>query len=146
MLTRKSDNGTWVASNDAPAMLDMVRSEVAEGERRLLIAVLVHALRSLFRDAEKPGRGALRRLRQDLRWLTSPDRSDLFTFERICEAIGIDSQRIRQHVLDELGAVTQLLEARPPRSRRSRVSLADPLAMPVMLAPIALDEPVRAVG
>ena len=146
MLTRKSDNGTWVASNDAPAMLDMVRSEVAEGERRLLIAVLVHALRSLFRDAEKPGRGALRRLRQDLRWLTSPDRSDLFTFERICEAIGIDSQRIRQHVLDELGAVTQLLEARPTRSRRSRVSLADPLAATsIILPPIEL-EPVRAVG
>ena len=146
MLTRKSDNGTWVASNDAPAMLDMIRTDVAEGERRLLIAVLVHALRSLFRDAEKPGRGALRRLRQDLRWLTSPDRSDLFTFERICEAIGVDSHRIRQHVLDELGAVTQLLEARPARSRRSRVSLADPLAAAPMLAPIELHEPVRAVG
>jgi len=136
MLTRKSDTGIWVAANDAPALLDATRAEVAEGERRLLIAVLVHALRSLFRDAEKPGRGALRRLRQDLRWLTSPDRADLFTFERICEAIGVDSHRIRQHVLDELGAVTQLLEARPPRARRTRVSLADPL----------MSEPVRAVG
>ena len=146
MLTRKSDNGTWVVSNDAPAMLDMIRSEVAEGERRLLIAVLVHALRSLFRDAEKPGRGALRRLRQDLRWLTSPDRSDIFTFERICEAVGVDAHRIRQHVLGELGAVTQLLESRPARTRRSRVSLSDPLAMPVTLSSIDLGEPVRAVG
>jgi hypothetical protein len=42
--------------------------------------------------------------------------------------------------------VTQLLESRPTRVRRSRVSLADPLSMPVMLTPIALDEPVRAVG
>ena len=126
MLTRKSDTGTWVAANDVPALLESTRGDVAEGERRLLIAVLVHALRSLFRDAEKPGRGALRRLRQDMRWLTSPDRTDLFTFERICESIGVDPQRIRQHVLDELGAVTQLLEARPPR-RRTRVSLADPL-------------------
>ena len=136
MLTRKSDTGIWVASNDAPSFLDATRAEVAEGERRLLIAVLVHALRSLFRDAEKPGRGALRRLRQDLRWLTSPDRADLFTFERICEAIGVDPHRIRQHVLDELGAVTQLLEARPPRSRRTRISVVDP----------TLIEPVRAVG
>jgi hypothetical protein len=133
MLTRKSDTGTWVAANDVPALLESTRADVAEGERRLLIAVLVHALRSLFRDAEKPGRGALRRLRQDMRWLTSPDRTDLFTFERICESIGVDPQRIRQHVLDELGAVTQLLEARPPR-RRTRVSLADPL----------IPEPVRA--
>jgi hypothetical protein len=137
MLTRRSDSGTWVSAADAPILLDAARADAAEGERRLLIAVLVHALRSLFRDAEKPGRGALRRLRQDLRWLTSPDRSDLFTFERICEAIGVDSYRIRQHVLDELGAVTQLLEARPPRTRRSRVSVTDPLVVV---------EPVRAVG
>ena len=137
MLTRKSDSGTWVGANDVPILLDPARADAAEGERRLLIAVLVHALRSLFRDAEKPGRGALRRLRQDLRWLTSPDRTDLFTFERICEAVGVDSHRIRQHVLDELGAVTQLLEARPTR-RRSRVSVTDPL--------IDVSEPVRAFG
>ena len=134
MLTRRSDAGTWVAANDLPSLLDATRADAAEGERRLMIAVLVHALRSLFRDAEKPGRGALRRLRQDMRWLTSPDRTDLFTFERICESIGVDPQRIRQHVLDELGAVTQLLEARPPRSRRSRISIGDPL----------VSEPVRA--
>jgi hypothetical protein len=144
MLTRRSDNGVWITANDSPGLLGAAAAEAAaEGERRLLIAVLVHALRSLFRDAEKPGRGALRRLRQDLRWLTSPDRSDLFTFERICEAIGVDAARIRQHVLDELGAVTQLLEARPARTRRSRVSLADPLAAPARIDQL---EPVRAVG
>ena len=141
MLTRKSDTGIWVAAADVPALLEATRADVAEGERRLLIAVLVHALRSLFRDAERPGRGALRRLRQDMRWLTSPDRTDLFTFERICEAIGVDPQRIRQHVLDELGAVTQLLDARPPRTRRPRMATPDPL-----LSPSIVTEPVRAVG
>ena len=110
-------------------------SGAAEGERRLMIAVLVHALRSLFRDAERPGRGALRRLRQDLRWVTSPDRSDVFAFERICEAIGIDGERVRQHVLSELGAVTQLLDA-PSRARRSRASIRPP----------EYCEPVRATG
>jgi hypothetical protein len=136
MLTRKSESGTWVTANDTP-LLDANTPTVAEGERRLMIAVLVHALRSMFRDAEKPGRGALRRLRQDLKWITSPDRDDLFAFERICEAIGIEPQPVRHHVLQELGAVTQLLAAAPPR-RRSRQQ---------QLQPVFTDfEPVRAVG
>src|SRR4030095_4799817 len=74
MLTRKSDTGTWVAVNESP-MQDAGTAAISVGERRLMVAVLVRALRSVFRDAERPGRGALRRLRQDVRWLTSPDRS-----------------------------------------------------------------------
>jgi hypothetical protein len=134
MLTRKSENGTWIAVNDVQAVFGALGSSGPDGERRLMIAVLAQALRSLFRDAERPGRGALRRLRQDLRWLTSPDRSEIFAFERICEAIGIDAHRVRQHVLGELGAVTQLLEVTPPR-RRSRLDAT---------TAIVFSEPVRA--
>ena len=133
MLTRKSETGTWIAVSESP-MLDTV-TPASAGERRLLVAVLVHALRSLFRDAERPGRGAIRRLRQDVRWLTCKDVSDVFAFERICEALAIDADRLRQHVLGELGPVLQLLEA-PPRRRRSRVSMP----------PLVFSEPVRAVG
>jgi hypothetical protein len=107
------------------------------GERRLLVAVLAHALRGMFRDAERPGRGAIRRLRQDVRWLTSPDRTDVFGFERICEALTIDATRLRQYVLAELGSVLQLLEA-TPRRRRSRVSMPQPQ--------VIFTEPVRAAG
>lgn len=137
MLTRKSDSGTWIAANDTP-LLDGGAPSIAEGERRLMIAVLVHALRGMFRDAEKPGRGALRRLRQDLKWLTSPDRSDLFAFERICESIGISSEAVRAHVLKELGAVTQLLAAAPPTRRRVRQPQPQIFFTDV--------EPARAVG
>ncbi len=136
MLTRRSESGTWISANDTP-LLDGGAPSIAEGERRLMIAVLVHALRGLFRDAEKPGRGALRRLRQDLKWLTSPDRSDLFAFERVCESIGLEPEPVRQHVLRELGAVTQLLAAAPPR-RRSRQAQPRPTFVET--------EPVRAVG
>ena len=136
MLTRRSENGSWTAAGDTHIILDSHAPSAAEGERRLMIAVLVHALRSLFRDAGRPGRGALRRLRQDLRWITSPDRSDVFAFERICESIGIDGERVRQHVMKELGAVTQLLDA-PPRSRRGRG---------VVRAPSYSTEPAQAVG
>jgi hypothetical protein len=137
MLTRRSETGTWMAANDTPAGLDPSAPNVVEGERRLMIAVLAHALRGMFRDAEKPGRGALRRLRLDLRWLTSPDRDDLFAFERICEAIGVDPESIRRYVFKELGSVMQRLEATPARPRRARASV-----------PRVVDysEPARAVG
>jgi hypothetical protein len=135
MLTRKSETGTWVAVNESP-LQDAGAVMASAGERRLMMAVLVHALRSVFRDAERPGRGALRRLRQDVRWLTCPDRSDLFAFERICEAVEVDAQRLREHVLGELGPVLKLLEA-TPRRRRSRVT------MPL---PAVYSEPVLATG
>jgi hypothetical protein len=136
MLTRKSDSGTWVATNDVPAALDAAAQSAVEGERRLLIAVLAHALRGLFRDAEKPGRGAARRLRQDLRWLTSPDRTDVFAFERICEALNLDPTRIRQRILNDLGVQTAAASLAPPPSRRRhaappQLDLAPPTAMAI---------------
>jgi hypothetical protein len=105
MLTRRSDSGVWVSLDDAMFALDH-DGRPAVGERRLMVAVVAHALRSLFRDAAQPGRGAARRLRQDLQWLTSPNRSDPFAFERICEAIGLDPARIRDRILQELGMQT----------------------------------------
>jgi hypothetical protein len=107
-MLRRSDAGTWVPTSQA-AFGEGPSSGITEGERRLMTAVLVNALRSLFNDAERPGRGAARRLQQDLRWLTSADRDDLFSFEHICESLALDAERVRQHALAKLGAVTRLL-------------------------------------
>lgn len=116
-MLRKSEAGTWVPASQ-PVSQSEAAANLVEGERRLMTAVLVHALRSLFHDAERPGRGAARRLRQDLRWLTSPERDDLFSFERICELLELNSHRVRQHVLARLGTTTQLLGADDAAARR----------------------------
>jgi hypothetical protein len=84
-----------------------------------MIAVLTHALRSVFHEAGRPGRGAARRLRQDVGWFTSADRSDAFSFERICEALAIDPEPIRARVLGDLGLST------PPPSLRPLVFPAE---------------------
>jgi hypothetical protein len=128
MLIPKSEVWTGGAVDHAPG-----EPSAAEGERRLMIAVLLHALRGVYRDAERPGRGALRRLRQDLGWLRSDDRSDVFAFERICESIGVDAERIRRRVIGELGPVLQLVDAPPSRRRRA----------PVPIRPRDLGEPTR---
>jgi hypothetical protein len=114
-------------------MLDGAAAATVEGERRLMIAILAHALRSLLHDAQRPGRGAIRRLRQDLKWLTSRDMDDTFAFERICETLGLDAERIRRHVLSELGQVTELL-ARVPTRRRSHRNSPVPSFQPTAVA------------
>ncbi len=71
------------------------RGRSAHGERRLLIAILADAIycyqqwylvrnsrgRRLFREAE--------------RWLCSGDRTQVFSFENICEILQIDAEYVR---------------------------------------------------
>ena len=71
------------------------RGAQAIGERRLLLAILEDAIRCfqtyLF-ARETRGRVLFREAEQ---WLASEDR-DLFSFETICEVLGIDPQQVRR--------------------------------------------------
>jgi hypothetical protein len=79
------------------------RAEPAAGERRLLLAVLEDGIRTLLKNARAThGRGFNLR-REALGWLTTAERADVFTFENICETLGIDAARLRERVLTEAG-------------------------------------------
>lgn len=119
MLTRRSESGVWVSLDEALLGRGDQAESAVEGERRLMIAVLAHALRSLFHDAQAPGRGAARRLRQDLQWLTCGERTDPFAFERICDALGLSSVRIRDRVLNDLGVQTTTASFEPALLERA---------------------------
>lgn len=76
------------------------RAEPACGERRLLLAVLEDGVRTFLKYAgATQGRG-LNLRREAFVWLTG-DRTDVFAFENICEALGIDADRLRNRVLRE---------------------------------------------
>src|SRR5213593_659277 len=77
------------------------RAEPACGERRLLLAVLEDGIRTLLKNARATHGRAFNLRREALIWLTTDDRSDVFAFENICEALGIDASRLRQRVLGE---------------------------------------------
>jgi hypothetical protein len=77
------------------------RAEPASGERRLLLAVLEDGIRTLLKYARASHGRAFNLRREALAWLTSQDRGDVFAFESICEALGIDSDRLRLRVLAE---------------------------------------------
>jgi len=80
------------------------RAEPASGERRLLLAVLEDGIRTLLKYARATHGRAFNLRREALTWLSSQDRSDVFAFESICEALGIDPDRLRLRVLAEARA------------------------------------------
>jgi len=77
------------------------RAEPACGERRLLLAVLEDGVRTFLKNARATHGRANNLRREALSWLTADDRGDVFSFEHICEALGIDAGRLRQRVLGE---------------------------------------------
>jgi hypothetical protein len=77
------------------------RAEAAEGERRLLLAVLEDGIRTLLKYA-RATHGRARTLRREaLAWIRTDSRDDVFAFESICETLGIDAARLRGRVLAE---------------------------------------------
>src|SRR5438552_1105070 len=78
------------------------RAEPACGERRLLLAVLEDGIRTFLKNVRATHGRAFNLRREALIWLTTDDRSDVFAFENICEALGIDASRLRQRA-GELG-------------------------------------------
>jgi len=65
-----------------------------DGERRLMLAVLIDAIRGLTAD-----RPASPHLRSQRAWLQSEDKSGPFSFANICDALGIDAGYVRRCVL-----------------------------------------------
>lgn len=77
------------------------RAEPASGERRLLLAVLEDGIRTLLKNAQATRGRGLNLRREALGWLMTGARTDVFSFEGICETLGIDAARLRERVLAE---------------------------------------------
>ena len=73
------------------------------GEYRLALAILEDAIQIYC--MEGAGRRSLQLRREAGRWLNSDDRSWCFSFERICEALGLDPDCIRRRLRAPSGRV-----------------------------------------
>lgn len=85
--------------------LDFVEALPPEGERRLMLAVLIDAVRLTRSLQSCAARHALslvkeRQLVRELSWFFSFDRSHPFAFENICEALGLEAEYIRRCLTD----------------------------------------------
>jgi len=106
-VSRRSASGTQAPWSALDAIDDVGvqygsvhgRSNPAENHLRLMAAVLNDAVRVLAKHKSP------RRRREEMAWFTSRDRTAVFAFENVCEALGIDAARIRRHVIAQSGAV-----------------------------------------
>jgi hypothetical protein len=79
------------------------RNRVLHGERLLMLAVLEDAV-ECYRTHRRALTPYARRLFEETRkWLDSTDRSALFSFETICDALEIHPDYIRRRVRDWRG-------------------------------------------
>jgi len=106
-VSRRSGSGTQIPWSALDAIDDVGvqygsvygRSNPAENHLRLMAAVLNDAVRVLAKHKSP------RRRREEMVWFTSRDRTAVFAFENVCEALGIDAARIRRHVIAQSGVV-----------------------------------------
>jgi hypothetical protein len=119
-----ADLETALAPPQADALLPeqfftMLRGEgQLAREHLLMLAVLEDAVLCYQRYARARG-GAGRRLFVDAEaWLSSRDRSELFSFEAICDALDLDPDYLRQGLFGE----------RRPRAPRRRGPRQTPIA------------------
>ena len=73
------------------------RSE-ERGEHRLMAAILDDAVQTYCMPLVARARGGWRAEREAGEWIESTDRSWIFSFERICEALDLDAACIRRGV------------------------------------------------
>src|SRR5262245_1616329 len=73
---------------------------LACGERRLMLAVLEDALRTVV--SARLGRSSDAWVRAELRWFMSEDRSHPFAFEVICDVLDLDAGWLRRQLRSDL--------------------------------------------
>ena len=75
----------------------VVRTDpLSSGERRLMLAVLEDALRTVLRA--RLGRSSDTWVREELCWFMSEDRSHPFAFEVICDVLDLDASWLRRRL------------------------------------------------
>lgn len=76
---------------------DRIRRRASfDGERRLMVAILEDAV-DVYRKQASARDRKRRQLFEDAEgWIESPDRSWIFSFENICDVLGIDAGYLRQ--------------------------------------------------
>ena len=96
------------------------------GEQRLMLAVLGDAMHAYA--VERASRKRPLRVAELREWFESPDRSYVFAFESVCDALGLDPAYVRHHVLDRAALLHRPWAHRvhshrivPPRVRRRAV-------------------------
>lgn len=100
--------------------------EVAEPERRLLLAVLCDAIVVFQRRVVGTGGSPLRPNEAE-RWILSDDRRWLFSFANVCDALGLAHEPLRRALIAWRWRVANA--SRSPAARRRLLAGKQPIAL-----------------
>jgi hypothetical protein len=79
----------------------------AEGERKLLFAVLEDAIRCYIKNRDRACRDDAEFL-EVAAWLSSDEESGPFSYIRVCEALGINPERLRMGIHNHTGRLEEI--------------------------------------
>lgn len=96
----------------------------AFGERRLMLAVLEDAIRTVLL-AQRSG-VSRKRLLRELAWLRSSNVSEPFAFESICDVLGLDASYLRSRLVRGAVVPIRAERSRGPRTGIRRAERAGP--------------------
>ena len=99
--------------------------EVAEPERRLLLAVLCDAIVVFQRRVVGPDAAPSRSSNEAERWILSDDRRWLYSFVNVCESLGLAHEPLRRALLDWRWRVRAA--RRSPAARRRLMAGKEPM-------------------
>ncbi len=131
MLTRMNQGGRDGAIADSVGLLgaisvpdimtpeqysDLHRRVAFSPEQRLMLAVLEDGVRC-FQNGRAARNGPRRRRRIEAqRWIVATDDHSPYSFEWVCEGLGIDTAQFRKALLDENQTMIRLPRRSPTRS------------------------------
>ena len=111
---------TYAAHDDMPNIFSAVgilpvqwgesrrRKLPAEGERKLLFAVLEDAIRTYLRHRDNDARHNNEDFIEAAEWLSCDDDGGPFAFVSVCEALGIDADSLRSGISNHTGRLEEI--------------------------------------
>ncbi|MEI8357826.1 MAG: hypothetical protein WCH13_04995 [Deltaproteobacteria bacterium] len=93
------------------------------GVKGLMIAVLDEAMNSLALVRQTHNSKMRTRGLSAIRWVKSPDASHPFSFVSICDALGLEPERIRRQILADAEREVPVAAHRPRVDRRVETNL-----------------------
>lgn len=81
------------------------RSEHLEPEKALLVAILVDAIHEYHKYSRAPDRAGKDRFREAEAWIMESGNDWIFSFDNVCELLGLDPQYVRRGVREAEGRI-----------------------------------------
>jgi hypothetical protein len=119
-----SDGWTSFDPVDGGVIERLFKKEIREGEEALMLAVLENAVEYFQKYAVAHSEREKRLFKEAEDWILEKDSDWFFSFENICETLGLYPDFIRQGLLGWKEAKCRSAQAQPPvRSKRPQPKL-----------------------